>query len=675
VLAEVDNPSTMNRSPFVLATTRAAVVLAVVFAAAAVILAVGPAPSVRSVAIAVIAVGFLSVPLVGSGIARSEPRNPVGWILLASGAFLPLAAAAYLYARVVFEVGDHLPGASWAGWLDGWPWVPALALLPTIGLLIFPNGRLPSARWRPVLVAGWVVVAAITVALVLGTGLLDFPDRANPTALPGRAGSIAGALVACVGVIAPLSTLSAWSIHVRLRSVGPREGQALRLVTPAAWLIAASWWFAIAITIVTGDSVNALPLQGIGVLALAATAWAAIRRYRLFDTQLVFSRALLFGSLSVCVVAVYLLVGALVQLLASTAVSSSVAVVAAVLLALPLRDVLARAANRVVYGFRDDPYGAMVRLGQRLEDAAAPEDVLPAVARNVQDALRIPYVAIEIGDSRTEFGRGGDAPRESFPLVFAGETIGMLVAEQREADLPFTTAERMLLRGITHQVAAAGRAAALTQDLLRSRERLVAATEEERRRLRRDLHDGLGPGLAGVVLGLQRARQRLRTDPVDAGEQLDELTRQTQDAIAEVRRLVYDLRPSALDELGLVGALTERARWLGPFTVHGPDEPLQLPAAVEAAAYRIALEAMTNTVRHAAATHGRVLVRVDDSLHLEISDNGCGLPAGFRAGVGIMSMRERAAELGGRCVVERGDPVGTLICATIPLRMPREGGR
>jgi signal transduction histidine kinase len=216
-------------------------------------------------------------------------------------------------------------------------------------------------------------------------------------------------------------------------------------------------------------------------------------------------------------------------------------------------------------------------------------------------------------------------------------------------------------------VAAAGHAVSLTQDLLRSRERLVAATEEERRRLRRDLHDGLGPALAGVVLGLQRARRHVDVDPANAREQLDELTVQTQQAIAEVRRLVYDLRPPALDELGLVGALTEQARALGPFTVLGPDRPLQLPAAVEVAAYRIAVEAMTNTARHAAATQASVRVGLDGALCLEISDNGIGLPVAYRAGVGIRSMRERAAELGGHVSIEPGTTAGTVIRATIPL--------
>jgi signal transduction histidine kinase len=171
------------------------------------------------------------------------------------------------------------------------------------------------------------------------------------------------------------------------------------------------------------------------------------------------------------------------------------------------------------------------------------------------------------------------------------------------------------------------------------------------------------------VLGLQRARHQLTDDPAAAATQLDALTAQTQQAIAEVRRLVYNLRPPALDELGLVGALTEQAQTLGGITVEGPARPQHLPAAVEVAAYRIALEAMTNTARHAHASHGLVRVSIDGALHLEITDDGAGLPDGYRAGVGINSMRDRAAELGGRCVVS-SSPAGTQVRATIPLETP-----
>jgi signal transduction histidine kinase len=342
-----------------------------------------------------------------------------------------------------------------------------------------------------------------------------------------------------------------------------------------------------------------------------------------------------------------------------------VAALAAVLVAIPLRDGLQRVANRLVYGDRDDPAAALVRLGHRLEAAAKSDGVLPGVARTVRDALRLSHVGIHIGQSPADAGTAAGADVEEFPLTFAGETIGVLVAARREPGQPFAAAERRLLAGLAAQVAAAGHAVALTRDLRRSRERLITATEEERRRIRRDLHDGLGPGLAGVVLGLRRARRDVQQRPEAVAAQLDALTAQIQQAIGEVRRLVYDLRPPALDELGLTGALREQAHMLGNFVVDGPAEPL--PAAVEVAAYRIAVEAMTNVTRHARAATATVQITVDGALHLEVTDDGEGLPDSFRAGVGISSMRERAAELGGECTVAAAGPRGTTVRATIPL--------
>ena len=172
-----------------------------------------------------------------------------------------------------------------------------------------------------------------------------------------------------------------------------------------------------------------------------------------------------------------------------------------------------------------------------------------------------------------------------------------------------------------------------------------------------------------MVLGLQRARRRIPSDPDAAIAQLDTLTRQTQEAIAEVRRLVEGLRPAALDELGLVAALTQRAESFGDITVTGPEPSPDLPAAVEVAAYRIGVAAMTNISRHARAGHATVRISVGGDLQLEITDNGEGLPDAFRAGVGISSMRERAAELGGHCTVEPALPRGTRVRATIPLEI------
>lgn len=646
----------MDRAGLLSGVTSLLVGIAGLLGAVTLIVAVLVAPSALTVGLGVVALVFVAVPIVGAAIARTDPANALGWLLLAAGVHVPVAIGAYVLSRT---------GAIWAGWLDGWPWVPATVLVPTVGLLLVPDGSLPSRRWRPVLWLDVVVAAALVVWLAGGTTLLDYPAIANPTALPGTAGAVADSFGAAIALVAPLTTVSAWAVHRRWRSAtDPDTRRALGLVMPAAWAVAASWWSCWVIVAVTGNSLYAAPAEAMGMVALAVAGWVAIRRFGLFDVRVVLTGTLVYGALTLCVIGLYLGVGAAVDTVLGAA-AGPLAVAVALLVALPLRDLLQRAATRLVYGYRDDPYGALVHLGGRLEDAAAPEDVLPAVTRIVRGALRLPYVAVVIGeDPVAESGRPLGARREAFALVFAGESLGELVVEPRD-DRPLSVADHRTLTGVAGQVAAAGHAVRLTAALVRSRERLVAATEEERRRLRRDLHDGIGPTLASLVLGLHRARGRVPEEPRAALAQLDALTEQVQGAVAEVRRLVWGLRPPALDELGVVGALDEQARALGA-TVHGPADA-ELSAAAEVATYRIALEAMTNAARHARAPHCEVRIRVEQrEVLVEVDDDGVGLPAGFRAGVGIASMRERAAELGGRCVVEPRTPQGTAVRAAIP---------
>ncbi|HEX2054320.1 MAG TPA: cache domain-containing protein [Actinomycetota bacterium] len=216
--------------------------------------------------------------------------------------------------------------------------------------------------------------------------------------------------------------------------------------------------------------------------------------------------------------------------------------------------------------------------------------------------------------------------------------------------------------------------------LQRARERLVTSREEERRRLRRDLHDGLGPMLAGLTLKLGAVRWLLSRDPATAETRLAELEGDVAGIIADIRRLVYDLRPPTLDDLGLVGALQASAARYSPEGGHGngasgglrtlvevPEDLPNLPAAVEVATYRIVDEALTNVVRHAGARTCRVRLWQDGGLHVTISDDGVGLPDNRRAGVGLTSMRERAAELGGTCALETPPEGGTRVTVYLPL--------
>jgi signal transduction histidine kinase len=340
----------------------------------------------------------------------------------------------------------------------------------------------------------------------------------------------------------------------------------------------------------------------------------------------------------------------------------------------PLRGRLQAGVNRLMFGERDDPVAVLGSLSRRLEAAADPEAILPGIVDTVGQALKLPYVAIEVYNGQTtrvvaEYGDLSESI-ERLPLIHQSKTIGQLVFARRSPNESFSETEYKLLRNISRQTGAAVHAAKLTADLRRSRQQLVTAREEERRRLRRDLHDGLGPTLAGATLRIDIARNKLLNSPDQAETILVETKVQIQDTIGDIRRLVYELRPPALDDLGLekaVRAFVDQQKIDGlKITIEDSNGLSTLPAAVEVAAYRIALEGITNVIRHAQATNAVIRFYSEhDNLTLEIMDDGIGLPEPIPVGVGMTSMRERAEELGGHLKLIPQSP-GTLLRACLP---------
>lgn len=412
----------------------------------------------------------------------------------------------------------------------------------------------------------------------------------------------------------------------------------------------------------------------------------AILRRHLWNIDFIINRTLVYGALTASVVALYVLVvGALGQFLqvSGNLIFSLIATGLTAVLFHPLRTRLQRGVNRLMYGERDEPYAVLSRLGQRLEATLSPDAMLPTVARTVAEALKLPYVAIEIGhDGPTEttaIGKPVEDPVR-LPLTYGGETVGQMVLGPR-AGGSFTPADAALLEDLAHQTAIAVHAVTLhreavrlSADLQRSRELLVTAREEERRRLRRDLHDGLGPRLAAQSLKVGSARMLYDQDPKTADTLLSELESDIEATLAEIRRLVYDLRPPALDELGLIGAVCDAAEHHTSqaangldITVHAPVTLPPLSAAVEVASYRIVQEALANVTHHASATKCVVRLTVTHELRIEVSDDGIGISGDHHSGVGLHSMRERAEELGGTCVVERYASGGTRVLARLPL--------
>ncbi len=636
----------------------------------AVLLAVH-APSLAGIAAATAGPVFVVVPLVGAYVAARRPANPVAWIFLAAGIAVSVFAFSASYAYAVFSehVAD-LPGGAVFAWLTSWTFAYTVPLVAAFGVLLFPDGRLPGPGrgWRALAWLGGAMLAGLTLGRAFAPQFAEWP-RANPLAAPGALASVASGIQG-IGLLLlfPVSSLTAAALVGRARQADAELRPVMRLAAATGVLIAVSYLACLVFSLAGGDTIDLAAFQAAPVVALAAVATVGIVRYGLFDLRVALDRTLVYGALTLLVVALYEAASALAGLLIEgRAAADALAGAVVALAALPLRDRLRRAVDGMLYGDRDNPYAAISRLSERLDAVAATGDVLPAVARTVSESLRLPYVAVEVaGELAAACGRPGAGSVEAFPLSHQGERVGRLLCATRAPGERFGPADLRLLRELARHVAVAAREVLLTRDLQRSREQLIRTREEERRRLRRELHDGVGPSLAGIALGIDSARRCLRTDRDAAERTLVELRRATRQSVAEVRRLAGDLRPPVLDQLGLVGALRELTQRLGG-ALEAPAELPELPAAVEVAAYRIAAEALTNAGRHARAEVCRVRVSLNGGLRLEVDDDGVGIPDGYVAGVGIASMRERARELGGGVRVERRAPSGTRVSATLPL--------
>jgi signal transduction histidine kinase len=424
-------------------------------------------------------------------------------------------------------------------------------------------------------------------------------------------------------------------------------------------------------------------LMVISTVPVTLALTLSIVEHRLWEIDLIINRTLVYAVLTAVVVIMYFFALSLLNLslgVTSTVLTSLIMTAILVVSFQWLRDYVQRFVNRLMFGQRGEPQAVMLELSRQLHAAVLPQELLETSVTTITRTLKLPYAAIAVwrgGERVMQIESGTNrTPTRSLPLVYQNETVGELVIGQRSPGEALNRADQVVLEGIAQQLGAVVFAVRTQSDLQTARERLVITREEERRRIRRDLHDGLGPALASLPLRLDAAIDLIDNQPRAAVDLLDGVKRQTQALVADVRRVVHDLRPPALDELGLAAALRSALAQLQThpdglrLTLDADGLPPDLPAAAEAAAYRIIMEAVTNVFKHAQATHCRIVLRferVPSRLTIVVEDDGKGMPSVVLPNVGLHSMRERAEELGGTFHLQPRDAGGTRITVALPL--------
>ncbi|GAB3584428.1 sensor histidine kinase [Calidifontibacter terrae] len=598
----------------------------------------------------------LSLGLSGLLITGRLPGNVVGWFLLLGGATQALVGV--LDETVVR--GAWTPTGSPSALLWDWlAWISAvispigLITLPLV-LLHFPDGRLPGPRWRLTRTATYAAGAASMTlnAFAPGTVSPALPSVRNPAGIRGLP---VGALYPVVMIATALLILAGLaSLVVRWRRSEPEVRQQLRLVVVSAVLLA----LAAALEITTLLPVSLSP---VAAMIFVASVGFAVLRHHLWDTEVVLNVSLVYAVLTLLITGVF--VGSVV--LTGVLVDGRplwwpgiVGLGASLLVAVPLHHQVQLVVDRLLYGRGHDPHRVLASLGRRttagLDAPTVLQDLVDEIAATY---LRLNYVCLttELGSAQT--GTPG-AEALTLPIRFQGERIGNLrVSPRQGAGVPANVLSS--LEVVVDQIGPVLHSLGVTLAVGRLRQEVTTAREEERRRLRRDIHDGVGPALAAVALQIEGAAALVDRRPQEAKQTLQRLTGEVGEVLNDVRRIVHDLAPPVLEALGLEGALRHQAAAFCTVataehdaltvTVEITDPMTDLPAGIELATYRIVCEALTNVTKHAQARSCRVTCATEaDQVRLRIDDDGVGFGPGSY-GVGTLSMIERATAVGGSC--------------------------
>ncbi|MGH3335848.1 MAG: sensor histidine kinase [Nocardioides sp.] len=597
-------------------------------------------------------------------IAAARPRMVTGWLLIVvAGFFVGIGLAEGFLA----QASSGSAGAPWAIWyVDR----ASAFLVPCalLAVLLLPDGRFPAPAWRPIVagVVGTQFVLVSAFCLVSGPAVgpdsdlvTSFGSLSNPVGvLPGSwAGLLDGVDVVVLQLPLLLVPLAFWH---RLRRADPERKTALAVLLLGAAVFAT---LLVVGRLAWPGAADALDIAGSALLVVVVIGTVLGPRR---EIEYVVHQATVYVALTLVIASTYVGITSLAaaggaQLPAWGA--GTVAAVAALAL-LPVRTWWQRLVGRLLHGHRSDPYVALTRLAESTHHLSTVDEALAEVAASVATSLRVPFVQVRTSGAQATHGRmPARAVERSVPLLSGAEQVGTVVVAS-DPSRRWPAEDCALLAAIGRHGGMAVHAVGLAGSLRLSRQRLVEAREEERRLLGRNLHDGLGPTLASIGLQLGSLRGRQRTGSVEEAElrRLEEVARE---ALGELRRVARDLRPTVLDQHGLAGALQRHAESLDIELEQQAPADLDLPAAVEVAAYRIGQQALANVAAHAGVhTASLWISSTREELRLEVVDRGRGF-AVLDEGVGLSSMRERAEELGGSCEVASG-PAGTVVRAVLP---------
>jgi signal transduction histidine kinase len=631
----------------------------------------------------------LSIVFAAAGVlvATRVPANPIGWLLLAAGAGTAIQELAQQYAIYgLLDSPGAVPDAAVAAWIPEWTWIPFMAAIALYIPLLYPDGHLPSRRWVWVAVLGGIGATIGTFGFALTPGPLEgFLGQRNPFGIEG-AGWIrtVGDIAMLLFLIALLGTVASLVVRVR-RSRGDERLQ-LKWLALAIALLGVSFLIGVPYWTLSGTGTSLDFVENLLVLGLAGVPVAigiSILKYRLYDIDVVINKALVYGALAAFITAVYLAIvvgfGALVGS-GGNAVLSAVAAAVIALAFQPARRRAQRLANRVVYGERATPYEVLSGFSERLAETYSIDDVLPRLARVLAEGVGASGVTIALGSDGHERTVATYPERaettgddRAFEVRHQGELHGRisLAMPPNESLGP---AQEKLVADVAAQAGLVLRNAALIEDLRASRQRLVAAQDEERRRIERNIHDGAQQQMVALAVKLKLADSLVGTDEERAHVMLADLQVETNQALEDLRDLARGIYPPLLADKGLAAALESQGRKsVLPVSVE-TDGIGRYPQEAEAAVYFSCLEALQNVAKYAEASHAIVrLAYTDGTLTFEVTDDGVGFdPSAASRGSGLQGIADRLAALGGELDVRSASGSGATVAGRLPVA-PREG--